>query len=212
MNKMLALLQKDLEQLKNTLGPALLFCLPILLLLSMGSEFYDRPQEFALLSFWVSFFLGISSLYYRSFYLEHRFSCFSIYTTLRVPKWMIFCSQSFVNFLGSVLIGFTYSAFVQIFWNIPDFNWAQCLALVAMISLSLACLGTLLSLLLQVEREFLFALFFLPVATPLFLSALSVSLEGQETWIWIMAVFLCLSVFLSAMLFEFFFDELTQSH
>jgi hypothetical protein len=212
MSRFLVLVKKDLSQLKNTLGPALLFCFPILLLLSIGSEFHDRPQDFALLSFWISLFLGISSLSYRSFSLEQRYQCFGLYSQLRVPKWMIFCSQSLVNFFSSLLMSAVYLVIMLVFWNLPELSMMSLLPPLVMISISLACLGSFLSLLLQVEREFLFALFFLPLATPLFLAALSLSLKNEQAWIWVMAIFLGLSVFLSALLFEFFFDELTQSH
>ncbi len=212
MKVLLCLLKKDFRNLRLSLGPALFFCLPLLLFLSVGSEFSERPHELANLSFWISYFIALSSLFYRSFSLENRFQSFHIYTALRVPKISIFVSQSLVNFLGAVLIGVCYLSIVQIFWAHSDFDFLNFFPLILVISLALSPLGSLLSLLLQIEREFLFSLFFLPVSTPLFLGALSISHQSEAPWFWVMSIFALISIFLSALLFEFFFDELTQSY
>jgi len=165
------------------------------------------------LSFWVVFFIGQTSLLYRSFALEHRFQTFHNYTAWGVPSSAIFWSQTLCNWLGGILLGLFYLLLANLFGKSPIALNAEFLLVLVAVNLAMAPLGTLLSLLLQVEREFLFGLFFLPSSVPVFLAALSIT-EGENptTWFSVIAIFVLISGGLSAFLFEFFFDELTQSH
>jgi len=213
MKKFYALFCKDFSQLRDSGLSALFFGIPIFFLFSMAADFFDRPMNYESLSFWVVFFIGQTSLLYRSFSLEQRFQCFHVYSAWGVPNSSIFWSQTLCNWLGGILLGLFYLLLANLFGKTPlSFNLDFLICLLA-VSLAMAPLGTLLSLLLQVEREFLFGLFFLPASIPVFLAALSIT-EGQNpsTWMYILFIFILISGGLSSFLFEFFFDELTQSH
>jgi ABC-type transport system involved in cytochrome c biogenesis permease component len=83
------------------------------------------------------------------------------------------------------------------------------LSMVAMTSVILSPIGTLLGLMFQIEREFLFPLIFLPIATPVVLGAYSFGLQDGQNWLWILATFLVGSIFICSLIFHFFFDDLT---
>jgi len=213
MKKFFTLLAKDFSQFRDAGLSALFFGVPIFFLLSMAADFFDRPMNYESLSFWVVFFVGQTSLLYRSFSLEHRYQCFHVYSTWGVPPWSIFWSQTLCNVIGGVVLGLFYLLIANLFGKSLITLDLELFGTLMAVNLAMAPLGTLLSLLLQVEREFLFGLFFLPASIPVFLAALSIT-EGENpmTWMSILAIFILVAGGLSAFLFEFFFDELTQSH
>jgi len=208
---MLALVLKDWSNAKNSFYPSLLLGLPLILLLS----FLDNRTNSNLLHqnqfYWLIYFYSSISVFYRSFGFEHRFHNFHIYRSLDIAPWKVFASQCLAHFGICILIGLAYLIFIPIFW--PTENWPifELLALTAAIAACQTPLGCLLGLLLQFEREFLFALFFLPIMTPLLLAASQLSEDFYPSWVYILSAFFLAGSFVSALVFQFFFDELTQS-
>ncbi len=213
MTKFFTLLAKDFSQLRDAGLSALFFGVPLFFLLSMAADFFDQPMNYESLSFWVVFFIGQTSMLYRSFTLEHRFQSFHVYSAWGVRSSSIFWSQAFCNALGGIILGLFYLLLANLFGKSAMSLSSEFFLTLVAVNLAMAPLGTLLSLLLQVEREFLFGLFFLPASIPVFLAALSIT-EGENptTWMSLIAIFILIAGGLSAFLFEFFFDELTQSH
>lgn len=207
---MWALLLKDLKNLKNTYVPALLMSLPLILILGMSSNEPSTDLVSWRSAFWLIYFISTSALFYRSFEQENRSRNYSLYFSLRLPRWMIFLSQSFVQFFAASLLALSLFIFIQIFWSPSDFSW-QPFGWASLVSLSLAPLGCLLSLLLRLERDFLFALFYVPISSPALLAGYQLSLGYQQAWFYSLLIFCVLSLFLSSLLFEFFFDELAEN-
>lgn len=209
--KFAALVNKDLKHLKISMGPALFLALPLIFLISIANQ-SEFDQRFSFRgAFWICFFVASVSLFYRSFGFEIRNKNFGIYSCLRVPRLSVFYSQVLVNFLALLLIGIFYLFLSRLFWSPSDALSARWIWILLLSCGGLAPLGSLLSLLLYFEREFLFSIIFLPLSIPVFLAAYSLSLEWEAAWLWVLAIYGVLSHFLCAATFEFFFDELTQT-
>ncbi len=205
---MKALLFKDFRNALSSFGPACILGVPLLLILQFtkGDTGIDGGA-----AFWVTYFFSSTSIFYRSFAQERRFKNFQIYSAFRVPKLQIFFSQSALHFFLSIAVGAVYLALCFLFWSPFDGEVFKMMGVLALVSACLAPLGTLFGLMLQLEREFLFSVIYLPLATPVILGAHSISLDAGGIWFKILLSFGVLAGFLSALLFEFYFDELSQN-
>jgi len=205
---MKALLQKDLRNARFILWPALWLGIPLLLILQFSNDQQSFDSVSWKTAYWVAYFFSATAIFYRSFAQEHRFQNFGIYLSFSIPRWKILLSQLLVHSAVLFLLGFIYALLVMIFWSPQNFPWSHLLSVSLLVTLALVPVGTLLGLMLQVEREFLFSIFFMPLVTPLVLAASAMS----EAWIWswssLILAFLIMGSFLSFFLFEFFFDEL----
>lgn len=209
MRSFFSLLKKDFENFRFSFLPSILMGLPLFLILGFGNEIeFDQNLSWRS-AFWLSFFISVANLFYRSFSQEHQNSNFQVYRMLKIPRIQILLSQSIIQALQSMALGLIYCIMAVVFFRAPDFDFAQMLTLIFLASICLALPGSFLGLFLQFEREFLFALFFLPLATPVILACHSLSLQPQASWLYALGIFLLLGGFLSLFLFEFFFDELT---
>jgi ABC-type transport system involved in cytochrome c biogenesis permease component len=206
------LLAKDFRNLKSVVLPALFLGIPLILILQFTTESTDQGLIHPLSAYWVVYFFSAVALLYRSFSAEHRYSTFIVYSALGVSRLKIFLSQALFQWIGLVVLGAIYGALIHFFWPSVELDWKVGLTVLALVSLCLAPLGSLLGLMLQTEREFLFSVFFLPLCTPVLLGAHSLCQEWSQAWFSVLAVFALMGGFVSALLFEFFFDELTQSH
>jgi ABC-type transport system involved in cytochrome c biogenesis permease component len=206
-----SLLKKDFRNLKNSFLPALLMGLPLILVLGMSAQNPSTDMIHWRSAFWVVFFVSSTALLYRSFEQENRSKNYSLYFSIRLPRFLIFLSQSLVQWISCIFLSGVILALVAIFWSpneavLSSWGWA------ILLSAGLCPLGCLLSLLLQFERDFLFALFYLPLASPALLAGYHLSIGYQASWLYALLIFCCLSAFLAAFLFEFFFDELIENH
>jgi len=209
MNILKILLWKDLKNAGFAIWPALLLGVPLLLILQFTAGESSLSFRTAL---WVSYFFSSVSLLYRSYGQEFRSRNFQIYSAFQISKLAIFTSQALVHAASLCLVGLVYFGLSILFWNPIDIHWSACLTAILLVSLCLAPLGTCLGLMLQLEREFLFSLFFLPFASPLVLGAYELSGDQGELWGGLLLAFFLIGSFLSAAFFEFFFDELSQTH
>lgn len=207
---MKALLQKDFFNLKDIFPSAVLLGVPLLLILQFTTSGTEQGLIDPLAAYWAIFFFSSVALLYRSFSLEHRHSTFIVYSAFGVSRLKIFASQALIQFLGLLSLGAIYSGLLLIFWPSLPIDWTNGTAALFLAAACLAPLGTLLGLLLQTEREFLFSIFFLPLCTPVILGAHSLSTEWTQAWAAVLSVFALAGAFVSALIFEFFFDELSQ--
>lgn len=207
---MKALIQKDFRNAASALPPALLLGIPLLLVI----EFTQNPHLSERISwrsaFWVVYFLSSTSLFYRSFGFENRFKTFHIYRSFCVSPLKVFLSQTLMHFLSASLMGICYLIVTVTLWSPADLNWTFLGFMIVATSAILAPIGTTLGLMLQVEREFLFSLIFLPLSTPVVLGAYSYELQPDSSWPWVLAIFFVGGSFLSCLFFSFFFDDLTN--
>ncbi len=209
---MIRLLQKDFKALKYSLLPGILLGLPLLLLMQLPRDLGGQPALPWKESFWLSFFLGAVSVFYRSFSQEHRAQNFGVFLALGIGRPKILWSQALVQSFALVILGLAYAFMTFVFWSPQDFDFWPLFWTVLALSLSLAPLGTALGLFLQLEREFLFSLFFLPLTIPAFLAAQVLQTDGFSwSWSLILISYFCIGGFVVSLLFEFFFDELSQS-
>ncbi|MDB5037574.1 MAG: hypothetical protein JWQ35_1102 [Bacteriovoracaceae bacterium] len=208
---MRALLAKDFRNAHWAFPPALILGIPLLLILNFTQD--NSAEKISWRSaLWITFLLSSTSLFFRSFGLENRFNNFQVYTAFRIPKLQIFLSQALIHFVSAFLLGLGYLLFCILFWSPKDLDLLSTMGLLALASACLAPMGTLLGLMLQLEREFLFSVIYLPLATPVVLAAYSLSLVDASTnWLYVLISFLVAGGFISALIFEFFFDELSQS-
>ena len=205
------LLKKDLRNLSDALPPALLLGIPLILIIQFANSSSEAQKIEWKTVFWITFFISIVALLYRSFGEEHRSKNFQIYSAFKIPKQIIFISQCISHALSLFIIGFFYLWLSILFFSPSMTDIPSMFALLAVVSVCLAPIGTTLGLALQVEREFLFPLFFLPLCTPVVLAAESLSIEFSRPWLSVLLIFGLVGAFLSALVFEFFFDELSQS-
>lgn len=211
MTSFLILLKKDFRNAKQSIGPAIFLGIPLLLILGFGNEIEVDQALSWRSAFWLSFFISVTSLFYRSYGFEHRYQSFLVYKAFRVSKIKIFISQIISHLVAVWLLGFTFLFFTTVLFSPHDLDVKQMALVIFGVSLALAPLGSLIGLLLQFEREFLFALFFIPLCAPVILASHHLSLEDSSaSWAWLFGAFILLSGFLSSLLFEFFFDELSQ--
>jgi ABC-type transport system involved in cytochrome c biogenesis permease component len=169
-------------------------------------------QASSIAKLWVSFFIAASSVFYRSFQAENSNRNFILFTQFRVPRIFIFISQSINQALRLFFIGMTYILILHFLFSFQITDWARWVLVFLEVSLCLAPLGTLLGLGLQAEREFLFSLIFIPLIAPIILAAHAMSLGEQiSVWSSITGAFGIISWFISSVIFEFFFDDLTQT-
>jgi hypothetical protein len=108
-------------------------------------------------------------------------------------------------------MAFSYLALTVLFFSPIDIDLTALIEVIILTALALAPIGTVLGLMLQLEREFLFSIIYLPLATPVILAAFSLSGDLSGAWMYVLLSFLVGGSFLSAFTFEFFFDELSQS-
>lgn len=206
---MMALLKKDFRNTLASLGPALLLGIPLLLVMEFTKD-ASTPLSWKT-AFWIAYFLGSTSLFYRSFSIEHASKTFGIYTAFRVNRLKLWLSQSLLHFAGATLMGIIYSLVAFIFWSPSWAELKEVLIWIPAASLVLSPLGASLGLMLQIEREFMFSVFYLPLATPVVLASHELSSHGYSMWALVLVVFGLMGGFISALIFEFFFDELTPS-
>ena len=209
---MKALLAKDLRNARWAFWPAMILGIPLLLIIQFTQD--SSGEKISWLSaFWITFFLSSTSLFFRSFGLENRFKNFQIYSALKISKLRVFLSQSLMHFLSVFLLGLGYLVITVLFWSPHEIDWQKILGILALTSACLAPVGSTLGLMLQLEREFLFSVIYLPLATPVVLGAYSLCLpEHSANWLYVLWSFFLCGSFLSAFVFEFFFDELSQSN
>lgn len=208
---MRTLLKKDLKNAYYSFGPALLLGVPLILLI-----YFAKSDDLSWISaFWITFFFSTTSLYYRSFGQENQSRNFLLYVTLRVPRLSIYFSQTIIHILSATLLGYLYFGLSLLFFSPPEFSTYPLCVLIPLVAMALSPLGTLLGLSLQLEREFLFALLYLPLATPVFLAGLHLSQNPDfdlfSAWTRVLIAFILLGSFMTAFLFKFFFDELSQT-
>ncbi len=207
-----ALVSKDLENAKWAFTPALMLGVPLLLLVEFTQSSSPNERVSWLSAFWISFFIATTSLYFRSFGLEHRFKNFHLYSAIKTSRLQIFMSQTLVHFVSAFLLGLCYLFLCLVFFSPGSIDWMMYLKLIALVSICLSPLGTLLGLMLQLEREFLFSIIYLPLATPVILAAHNLCMpDASPNWLSVLSIFALAGGFVSAMIFEFFFDELSQS-
>lgn len=207
---MIALLKKDFSALVHALLPALVFCLPLVLLLGFTNEIETGQRMHWRSVLWISFFISSTFLFYRSFYFENRSQNFYIYRALKVPLICVFGSQVLTQSIGCLILGLCAYLLSIVFWSPSDASFGTTFKLLLLCSFSLSPIGSLLGLCMRFEREFLFALFYIPLATPLVLGAHSLHSGSTGAWAPILLIFLIFSLFFSALIFQFFFDELTE--
>lgn len=206
---MKALLHKDFRNAKMALPPAVLLGIPLLLIIEFTQSPYFNQKVSWQSAFWIVYFFSSTSLFYRSFGFENRFKTFHIYKSFGVPSLQIFLSQTLVHFLSASFMGLSYLLLTFIMWSPSDLNLCHFILSIITTSAILSPLGTTLGLMLQVEREFLFSLIFLPLSTPVILGAYSYGLQSESAWPWVLGMFFVGSCFLSSAVFHFFFDDLT---
>jgi len=183
-----------------------------LLLLLAFTRSSDETNINSLSHFWVAFFVAASSLFYRSFQSENQNKNFILFTQFSVPRIFIFLSQAFVQTARLFLIGIFYLFALYFLFQFEIKDFSKWLLILLEVSLVIAPLGTLLGLGLQVEREFLFSLIFLPLITPVVLGAYAQSMgEQPQVWASLIGAFGSISWFVGSLIFEFFFDDLTQN-
>ena len=205
------LLKKDFRNALSAFGPALLLGIPLLLIIqfTQSTEYFEQVSWKS--AFWITFFFSSTSLYFRSFGLENRFKNFQLYTGFRISKLSVFLSQTLIHILTATILGVCYLGLTLLFWSPKEVNLLMMIALIALTSGALSPLGTVLGLMLQLEREFLFSVIYLPLATPVILGTYSLSTDPVSNWLYIVLSFLVGGGFLSAMIFNFFFDDLSQT-
>jgi hypothetical protein len=207
---MMALIGKDFRNAIASFGPAMMLGIPLLLVLQFSQD-ADAPKISWQTAFWLTYFFSTTALYFRSFGLENRYKTFQVYSAFQVSRVRIFLSQTLVHTLTASIIGFGYLALVILFWSPHDVN-PRMIELICLASVCLSPLGTVLGLILQLEREFLFSIVYLPLATPVILGAHALSQpEFSISWLYVLVSFFLVSTFIAAAVFEFFFDELSQS-
>lgn len=207
-----ALFFKDWENFKHNFGPAVLLGIPLILVMGFSNEVEDGINISWRAAYWLSFFFSSTAIYYRSFGLENRFRVFHVFTALRVKRLPIFVSQAFFQMILGSILGAAYLGLISIFWTPQDLSWPSMLLLSFGASLCMAPVGSLLGLALQWEREVLFSLFFIPYITPLILAVYHLSIERTASWAYLAGIFFVVGSFVSALIFEFFFDDLTQTY
>lgn len=207
--KLAALILKDLKNSLRALWPSIFLGVPLILLLSFFRESFKDHDIHWLAGFWLSFFVGLNSLFYRSFGFEHRHESFLIYQAFRVPKLRIFWSQAVCHWFVAILMAAAYVLIAFILWSPYDADPLGIFGLAVLSAAILCPLGSLLGLMLQLEREFLFGLVFFPLSTPVILACFELSLAWSEVWLSVLGIFAVMSAFLSSLFFEFFFDELS---
>lgn len=206
------LIQKDIRHLKAAFPSAVLLGVPLILILQFTTEGTEQGILNPLSAFWIAYFFSSVALLYRSFSLEHRNSSFIVYTAFGIAKWKVFWSHCLAQWMGLVLLGVAYGLLFHLFWPQVTISVTQSLGVLALTSLALAPIGSFLGLLLQTEREFLFSIFFLPLCTPVLLAAHQLTIEWTDAWFSVLSIFCLIGSFLSSLLFEFYFDELSQTH
>ncbi|MBN8462823.1 MAG: hypothetical protein J0M01_08405 [Dechloromonas sp.] len=204
---MLALLKKDFRNACASIGPAIMLGIPMLLIIEFTQSSTSTVSWRS--AFWLTYFFGSTALYFRSFGLENRFKNFHFYTAFKISRLKIFLSQAIIQFLAAFLMGCFYLLMTVFFFSPTDLDARHFVELIALTSLTLAPIGTVLGLMLQLEREFLFSIVYLPLATPVILASFSLSLGLEGSWLYVLLSFLVGGAFLSAAIFEFFFDDLS---
>jgi ABC-type transport system involved in cytochrome c biogenesis permease component len=202
------LLQKDFRNARFILWPALWLGVPLLLILQFSIDRFSFESIPWKTAYWITFFFSSTALFYRSFAQEHRFQTFSLYLAFKTPRWQILLSQMLTHIGLLFLLSLFYLLLILIFWSPRELPWVHLLMVSVFVSCALAPFGTLLGLMLQIEREFLFSIFFMPLSTPLVLAAYGLSEGWSWNWMSLVLSFLVIGSFLSFFLFEFFFDEL----
>ncbi|TVQ77670.1 MAG: hypothetical protein EA369_08785 [Bradymonadales bacterium] len=205
-----ALFLKDLQNFRHSLIPALLFGLPVFLLLGLSSQSGDSSLLAWQSAYWIVFFLAVTSLFYRSFEQENRSRNFSHYFSLRTPRLLIFLSQALSQWMATALLSVFFLSLVFIFWSPQDFE-LRSLWVSLLVGLAISPMGCLIGLLLHWERDFLFGLFFIPLMSPAILAGHELSFAPQVSWLYLLLAQAVAGGFLSALVFEFFFDELIES-
>jgi ABC-type transport system involved in cytochrome c biogenesis permease component len=206
---MSTLLKKDFRNALLSMGPALLLGVPLLLIMQFTQSSASTEKISWNSAFWITFFFSSTALFFRSFGFENRFKNFHFYTAYKIPHLRIFLSQCAVHIISLFVMGVFYLLLSILFFSPPSADLSLLLKVLALTSLTLAPVGTFLGLILQVEREFLFSIVYLPLATPVILSAYSLSSSFEGSWLYVLLSFLVGGSFLSAFTFEFFFDELS---
>lgn len=208
----ISLLKKDIRNAVWAFIPALMLGIPLILILEFTQSSAPQEKISWKAAFWISFFISTTSLYFRSFGLEHRFRTFHLYSAMNISRLSIFVSQSLTHIFSTFFLGLSYLLIVLLFFSPNDLDALAITKLIALCSVALSPLGTLLGLMLQLEREFLFSVIYLPLATPVILVAHHLSANPEAPrWLSLILIFTLLSSFLSALIFEFFFDELSQN-
>jgi ABC-type transport system involved in cytochrome c biogenesis permease component len=208
---MKSLLLKDFRNALASFGPAMMLGIPLLLILQFSQDANSEKLTWQS-AFWVAYFFSTTSLFFRSFGLENRHKNFQFYTAFRVPKLQIFFSQSLIHFLTTCILGLGYLLLVVVFWSPRDLNLTWFFAIIVLTSACLSPIGTVLGLMLQLEREFMFSVIYLPLATPVVLGAHALTTaDFSMNWLFVLLSFLMVGGFVGAFVFEFFFDELSQS-
>lgn len=209
---MKTLLYKDFLNARSALLPALLLGLPLILILQFTTQETERGPLAWTSAYWIVYFFSAVNLLYRSFSFEHRSQNFILYSAFQIAPIKIFCSQALLHFLSLLFMGLVYLGLIFVFWSFPFHDMERLMTALLLSSLCLAPVGTCLGLMLQTEREFLFSLFFLPLTTPVILGAHALSLEWTTSWGSVLGIFALMGSFVSALIFEFFFDELSQTN
>lgn len=206
----MALLLKDFRNARASMPPAILLGVSLLLILEFTQSPLTTERMAWRSAYWIIYFFGVTSLFYRSFGFENHSNTFHIYRSFCISPLKVLLSQCLVHCLSASIIGITYLFMTVLFWSPTDLNWASTLVKIVITSVILSPIGTTLGLMLQMEREFLFSLTFLPLATPVVLGAYALELQSDSAWPWILAIFFVGGCFLSALVFQFFFDDLTN--
>ncbi len=206
-----ALLKKDWHNHLQSIGPALLLSGSLLLLIQWTQSPSPANHVAWESAFCLSFFVASMSVFYRSFGQEHASQNFQIYTAFNIARWKILLSQSMLHLWTLILLAGSTFLLTFIFWPPFDYSLSHIALLSLFFPLCLAPLGALLGLMLQREREFLFAITYLPLATPIFLGLHQLLSQGfAGIWLRVLFSFALVSGFLSFFVFENYFDELTK--
>jgi hypothetical protein len=207
---MIPLFKKDLRNAKNSFWAGLLLGVPLFLLLAISNQ--TEPDQFVSwrTAFWFSLFFASTAIFYRSFGLECENQNFGVYSAIKIQPWKILLSQSLVQALSFFLLGSIYILLAILWWSPTDLDLSLFFLILTSVSFTLAPTASFIGLLLQKEREILFPLFYLPFASPVIIGAHILSLGESTTWFYILGIFALVGGFLSFLLFEFFFDELTE--
>lgn len=161
---------------------------------------------------WAAFFVASILIFQRSFHLESASKAFFFYRQIKASLKLLFIFQFISQALRLFIIGIIYWMIQAFFFSSPQIEITNLLVTLGCISLSISSLGVLFGLILAFEKDLLFSLLYLPTISPLMIAAYQAS-SGHQTAVWlsIMGSFGIISLFLSLLIFEFFFDELTQN-
>jgi len=196
------LLKKDLRESLAVVSPAFLMGFSVFILLQLSRDIPHAQTS----DFWFSFFVSSSALFYRSFSLEHRSQNFAVYRAAGLSLQKLFWSQVIVQMLRLLSIGFLLVIVLAAFGLPAASLWPLCLS----VGFAMSPFATFLGLSLKAEKEFLFSFVYFPFVTPLVLAGASLSSadSNQSVWWSILILFGLGASFISAVAFEFFFDDL----